>query len=55
MMIVENLDVDFADIDKMDNRLHFVSLTSNMKRAHKIKEGTRLCEQETLQNWTVTT
>ena len=40
-------DVDFANIYviRMDNRLHNVSLTSNVKRAHKRKDGTRLWDK----------
>ena len=30
---------------RIDNRLHYVSLTSNVKLAHKRKEGTRLCNK----------
>ena len=36
---------------KMDNRLHFVSLTSNVKRAHK-RRGDETLRQETLRKWT---
>ena len=41
VMIVENLDVHLQIffIEKIDNRLHNVSLTSIMKRAHKRKGG----------------
>ena len=43
----KSLDVDFANmfVIRMDNRLHYISLTSNVKRAHKRKEGTRLCDK----------
>ena len=38
---MKNLDVDFSDtfVVKMDNCVHYVSLTSNVKRADKRKEG----------------
>ena len=41
------LGVDFAKIFviRMGNCLHYVSLTSNVKRAHKRKEGMRLCDK----------
>ena len=34
----------------MDNRLHNVSRTSNVKRAHKRKVGTRLCDKRLYEN-----
>ena len=35
---------------KMDNRLHYVSLTSNIKRAHEGKQGMRLCNKRLYKN-----
>ena len=45
------LDVDFANIFvmRMDNRLRYVSLTSNLKRAHK-KRRDRLCDKRLYEN-----
>ena len=53
-MIVENLDVElqtYYKIFRIDYvLLHYVSLTSNVKRAHKRKEGTRLHDKRLYKN-----